>query len=753
MAGLHILGFPRIGAKRELKFALERYWRSEIDADELLQVAATLRHRHWQLQQDAGLDFVTVNDFSLYDQVLDHAWMFGMLPERIQQGSAANDLDNYFRMARGQAPSGNPVRPLEMTKWFDTNYHYLVPELSDTRRLSLQPEKLLAEIAEARALGFSPKPVLIGPVTLLWLSRGENRLALLPRLVEQYIALLQQLAAQQVEWIQIDEPILALDLELPWQQALRTAYADLGAVDVRLMLTTYFGDLRDNLDLCLSLPVDGYHFDAVRGGQEYIQAAKRIGKDQQLSVGIVDGRNIWKTDLNSALESLRPLQRALGERLWLATSCSLLHVPVDLDRERQLDTEQRSWFAFANQKLVELRVLALGLEGQGQEALASNAEAVLGRRRSSRIHKPEVVGRLQAITLADHRRATPYPLRAQLQRERLALPLLPTTSIGSFPQTTEIRTARAALRRGEISLDEYEQRMKGEIQHCVKQQEAVGLDLLVHGEAERNDMVEYFGEQLEGYLTTANGWVQSYGSRCVKPPVIFGDVQRPRAMTVNWSQYAQSLTRKPMKGMLTGPVTLLQWAFVRDDQPRADTCRQIALALRDEVCDLERAGIPAIQIDEPAIREGLPLRRCDWHAYLDWATEAFRLSASGVGDDCQIHTHMCYSQFNDIIQAVAAMDADVITIETSRSNMQLLDAFEAFAYPNEIGPGVYDIHSPNIPSVEQMEELIEKAAQRIPVERLWVNPDCGLKTRQWQEVLPALERLVEAARRLRHRLG
>ncbi|MBR9882375.1 MAG: 5-methyltetrahydropteroyltriglutamate--homocysteine S-methyltransferase [Oceanospirillales bacterium] len=753
MTGLHIPGFPRIGAKRELKFALEHYWRGESDAEALLAVASQLRSRHWQLQQDAGLDYVSVNDFSLYDQVLDHACMFGLIPDRFRDGSTDSELDNYFRMARGRAPSGEPVRALEMTKWFDTNYHYLAPELDNNTRPSLAPHKLLNEIEQARAEGFNPKPVLIGPVTLLWLSRGENRLNHLPALLEHYAALLAQLGAQSLEWVQIDEPILALDLPSQWQEALRTAYAALGAQSVKLLLTTYFGDLRDNLDLCLGLPVDGFHLDALRGGQEYIQAAKRIGEDQVLSVGIIDGRNIWKTDLNLALEHLQPLKRALGERLWISTSCSLLHVPVDLDRESKLDAEQRSWLAFATQKLSELRILALGLDGQGQEALATNAEAVAARRQSKRIHKPAVAARLNAITEADSRRESPYSVRALEQRNRLNLPLLPTTTIGSFPQTSEIRAARAAYRRGDLSKPEYEQRMLDEIQYCVKQQELLELDLLVHGEAERNDMVEYFGEQLEGYLTTANGWVQSYGSRCVKPPVIFGDIQRPEPMTVRWSAYAQSLTDKPMKGMLTGPVTMLQWAFVRDDQPRSDTCRQIALALRDEVCDLETAGIAAIQIDEPALREGLPLRRGDWNTYLDWATESFRLSASGVADNCQIHTHMCYSEFNDIIEAVASLDADVITIETSRSNMALLDAFEAFAYPNEIGPGVYDIHSPNTPGVEEMVGLIEKAAQRIPADRLWVNPDCGLKTRQWPEVTPALERMVKATRILRSRLG
>jgi 5-methyltetrahydropteroyltriglutamate--homocysteine methyltransferase len=753
MTALHIPGFSRIGTHRELKFALERYWRGDISSQQLQEMGRTLRSRHWQLQQDAGLDCVTVNDFSFYDHILDHVCLFGFTPERFAQGAADNALDNYFRMARGRAPSGEPTRALEMTKWFDTNYHYLAPELGPETRFSLHPDKLLGEIDEARAQGFIPKPVLVGPVTLLWLSRGEQRLRHLPALLEQYSALLSTLADRQIEWVQIDEPILALDLDSDWLRALTTAYHALTGTRPKLLLTTYFGALGDNLQRCLALPVDGFHFDAVRGGDEFITAADLLSARQILSVGIIDGRNIWKTDLNTALEQLRPVHRVLGERLWLSSSCSLLHVPVTLDSEPTLDAEQRSWFAFAVQKLGELRILQLGLEGHGQEALAANAEAIAARRRSTRIHKPAVAARLAAVSADDSRRRSPYPQRALAQHRRLRLGLLPTTTIGSFPQTAAIRAARAAWRRGELDRDSYNARMRAEIRYCIEQQEALGLDLLVHGEAERNDMVEYFGEQLEGYLTTANGWVQSYGSRCVKPPVIYGDIERPRAMTVAWTGYAQSLTDKPVKGMLTGPVTMLQWAFVRDDQPRADTCRQIALALRDEVCDLEQAGIAAIQIDEPALREGLPLRRADWPAYLAWATEAFRLTAGGVADDCQIHTHMCYSEFNDIIEAVAALDADVITIETSRSNMALLDAFEAFAYPNEIGPGVYDIHSPNVPGVAQMTALIEKAAARIPPQRLWVNPDCGLKTRQWEEVRPALERMVAAARQLRQRLG
>ncbi len=753
MAVLHTLGFPRIGAKRELKFALERYWKGESPAQELLDCAAALRARHWQLQQDAGLDYVSVNDFSLYDQVLDHARMFNLIDPRFADGQGDSALDDYFRMARGQAPSGEPTRALAMTKWFDTNYHYLAPELDQAPAPALNADKLLGEIDEARALGHRPKPVLIGPVTLLWLARGNDRLRLLEPLLACYRQLLERLAEREIDWVQIDEPILVLDLEPQWQQALRQSYGVLAEVPVKLLLASYFGALGDNLSLALALPVAGLHVDTVRGGDEYLQLAKQLAPTQILSVGIIDGRNIWKTDLNLKLEQLKPLARQLGERLWIAPSCSLLHVPVDLDQEKGLDAEQRSWLAFAVQKLNELQLLQQGLNGQGQEALLANAEALNARRNSARIHRPEVAARLGRLGSADSQRTSPYPQRHQLQQQRLQLPLLPTTTIGSFPQTEAIRKARAAWRAGRLPEAEYRAAMESEIRFCVEQQEQIGLDVLVHGEAERNDMVEYFGEQLDGYLTTGNGWVQSYGSRCVKPPVIYGDVVRPEAMTVHWATYAQSLTDKPMKGMLTGPVTMLQWAFVRDDQPRATTCRQIALALRDEVCDLEAAGIQVIQIDEPALREGLPLRQGEWQSYLQWASESFRLSASGVADDCQIHTHMCYSQFNDIIAAVASLDADVITIETSRSNMTLLGAFEEFAYPNEIGPGVYDIHSPNLPETEQMAELIRKAAARIPVQRLWINPDCGLKTRRWPEVTPALQRMVAAARQLRSELG
>lgn len=749
----HSLGLPRIGAQRQLKFALEAYWRGETGREHLDAVAREIRLRNWALQQAAGQPRVAVNDFSLYDQVLDHSLLLGAVPARFDDGSA-DRYDTLFRMARGRAPTGTAQRACEMTKWFDTNYHYLAPEVTSDQAFSLNPGKLLTEIAEAQAAGYAVKPVLIGPVTWLWLSRcaGEpfDRLQLLPSLLEAYTELLQRLADQGVDWVQIDEPVLVLELDDGWHQAFEEAYRALASSPVRLLLTTYFGSLGDNLTLALSLPVAGLHLDRVRGGEEYRKVLSGLRDDQVLSLGVIDGRNVWKTDLNALTGELAPLAQQLGDRLWLSSSCSLLHVPVDLAQETAFDAELRSWLAYGVQKLEEIRVLGDALAGLDvADALADNARALASRRTSSRVQREAVRLRCRQLKPSDGERGQSYAERAPQQQARLGLPRFPTTTIGSFPQTPEIRHTRACYRRGELAHDDYLRRMQSEIADCIARQEACGLDLLVHGEAERNDMVEYFGELLDGYAVSRNGWVQSYGSRCVKPPLIYGDVVRPAGMTVEWSRYAQSLTSRPVKGMLTGPVTMLQWAFVRDDQPREQTCLQIALALRDEVCDLEAAGIAAIQIDEPAIREGLPLKRSAWNHYLDWAVYAFRVAASGVRPETQIHTHMCYSEFNDIMAAIAAMDADVITIETSRSNMQLLDAFTEFEYPNEIGPGVYDIHSPNVPEVVQIVALIRKAAERIPAERLWVNPDCGLKTRGWDEVGPSLENLVAAARELR----
>lgn len=764
MTTIHNLGFPRIGAKRELKFALESYWRGETSRDALKALGAELRQRHWAAQQE--LDWVPVGDFAFYDQVLDMSFTLGNLPERVQ-GFEGDALDNYFRVARGRSAITTESRSTghthccagvaagEMTKWFDTNYHYIVPEFSSATEFKLDASRLLEQLAEARAQGIQAKPVLIGPVTYLALGKakdGAGKLELLQRLLPVYAQLLDVLAAQGVEWVQMDEPILVTELDADWQHAFNTAYHHLKSCRVKLLLATYFGQLAENKYLAANLPVAGLHIDAVNGQDDVQQLLGLLPAHKVLSLGVISGRNIWKTDLNAVLDWMEPLAERLGERLWIAPSCSLLHVPVDLNSEQRLDAEIKSWLAYAQQKLDELRVLGKALR-YGRDCvkaeLADNAAALAARRTSPRVHNPAVQAAVKQINAGLGQRRSSYEARAPKQARLLELPAFPTTTIGSFPQTTEIRQARSEFKAGRLDFARYQSAMRAEIERCVQEQEALGLDVLVHGEAERNDMVEYFGEQLDGYAFSQFGWVQSYGSRCVKPPILFGDISRPKAMTTEWIQYAQSLTRKPMKGMLTGPVTILNWSFVRDDQPRATSCYQLALAIRAEVLDLERAGVRVIQIDEAALREGLPLRKSQWQEYLHWAVEAFRISANGVADETQIHTHMCYSEFNDIMASIAAMDADVITIETSRSDMELLEAFEHFDYPNEIGPGVYDIHSPNIPTKADIVQLMQKAAERIPAERLWVNPDCGLKTRQWAEVIPALQHMVEAAKTLR----
>lgn len=769
---IHTLGFPRIGAHRELKKALESYWRGESDSAALEACGRQLRARHWAEQRAAGLDWVTVGDFAFYDQVLNHIQLFGCAPARFAFGPEQDELTRYFQLARGVAPqakesgasccaatSGDGQPALEMTKWFDTNYHYLVPEYHPDTRFSLHSERLLAEVAEAKALGHNVKVVLVGPVSLLWLGKakveGFDRLSLLPQLLEQYRALLPRLADAGVSLVQLDEPILSLDLAERWQQAFVPAYSQLASAPVSLLVANYFGALAGNLAIACALPVAGLHVDAVRGADELEQVARQLPRERVLSVGIVDGRNIWRTDLAAALARLTKLREQRGGALWLAPSCSLLHVPYSLKLEMELDKEVLPWLAFASEKLEELALLRTALTDGPQlvaQALAANSAALAARRSSPRVQRAAVQARLQSLPANADQRALPLLERLALQHQQLNLPVLPTTTIGSFPQTAAIRAARAAWRRGELAEAEYLALMQREIADAIGRQQALGLDVLVHGEAERNDMVEYFGEQLQGYLFTANGWVQSYGSRCVKPPIIYGDVARPQAMTVHWARYAQSLTNKPVKGMLTGPITMLQWSFVRDDQSRATTALQLALAIRDEVVDLEQAGIAIIQIDEPALREGLPLRKGQWQAYLDWAGRAFRVAASGVANSTQIHTHMCYSEFNDILPAIAALDADVITIETSRSHMELLTGFGEFAYPGEIGPGVYDIHSPRIPSVAEMVALLHKAIEVLPVERLWVNPDCGLKTRNWAETEAALRHMVAAAEVLREQV-
>lgn len=767
MIKIHILGYPRIGAQRELKFALERHWRGEIDEAALEAVSADLRARHWAEQRAAGLDFVSVGDFAFYDQVADHVLLFGCAPARFGFTGAETPLQQLFTLARGvatEAPAacgcghahGAPAHgkpALEMTKWFDTNYHYLVPEFDAATRFGLAPDRLLDQVAQARALGHPVKVTLIGPLSFLWLGKakdGADRLALLDALLPYYCALLARLKAAGADWVQLDEPILGLDLPGDWSLAFERAYHLLNGAGVPLLLATYFSPLQENLSLACKLPVAGLHVDGVRAPEELGPVADWLPAHKVLSVGIVDGRNIWRADLDACLARLRPLTERRAGELWLAPSCSLLHVPFTLAHDAALDAELRTWLAGAREKLDELRILKQALDGTGQPAALAPARAALASRRASgRVARPDVAAALAALPPDADRRTAPFAQRQAVQRARHALPAFPTTTIGSFPQTAAIRAARAAWRRGELRDADYDAAMRAEIADAVRVQEDLGLDVLVHGEAERNDMVEYFGEQLDGFAFSANGWVQSYGSRCVKPPILYGDVHRPAPMTVGWTTYAQSLTEQPMKGMLTGPVTILQWSFVRDDQPRALTCAQIALAIRAEVADLEQAGIGIVQIDEPALREGLPLRTASRAAYLDWAGRAFRIAASGVADTTQIHTHMCYAEFNDILPAIAALDADVITIETSRSDMELLAGFGAFAYPNEIGPGVYDIHSPRVPTTDDMVRLLRKAAAVIPAGRLWVNPDCGLKTRAWPETEAALRNMVAAARVLR----
>ncbi|HII3761347.1 5-methyltetrahydropteroyltriglutamate--homocysteine S-methyltransferase [Pasteurella multocida] len=757
MTTFHVAGFPRVGAKRELKFAQERYWRGEIAEQDLLEIAQKLREINWKHQAAANADFVAVADFTFYDHILDLQVATGAIPARFGFDSQNLSLNQYFQLARGNQTQF----AIEMTKWFDTNYHYLVPEFNKNTEFKANPAHYVQQIREAKALGLKFKPTIVGPLTFLWLGKekGEafNRFELLAKLVPVYVEILNALVAEGAEWIQIDEPALAVDLPTEWIEAYKAVCTTLKEkVKAKLLLATYFGSVAEHAPLLKGLPVDGLHIDLVRAPA---QLAAFEDYNKVLSVGVIDGRNIWRANLNQVLDVVEPLKAKFGENLWIAPSCSLLHTPYDLEVETQLKAnkpELYSWLAFTLQKVQELRVIKTALEqGRGavQAELDASQAAADARANSKEIHRPEVAERLANLPADADKRKSPFAERIAKQNAWLNLPLLPTTNIGSFPQTVEIRQARAKFKKGELSVVDYEAAMKKEIEFVVRRQEELDLDVLVHGEAERNDMVEYFGELLDGFAFTKFGWVQSYGSRCVKPPVIYGDVVRPEPMTVRWSQYAQSLTNKVMKGMLTGPVTILQWSFVRNDIPRSTVCKQIGVALSDEVLDLEKAGIKVIQIDEPAIREGLPLKRADWDAYLQWAGEAFRLSYMGVQDDTQIHTHMCYSEFNDILPAIAGLDADVITIETSRSDMELLSAFGDFKYPNDIGPGVYDIHSPRVPKAEEIERLLRKALNVVPKERLWVNPDCGLKTRGWPETIAQLEVMMEVTKKLRAELN
>ncbi len=756
------LGYPRIGSDRELKRALEGYWRGNRNRDDLLETARELRKRHWKLQQDQGIEHIPSNDQSLYDHVLDTVAMVGAVPDRYNWNGGKVDLDTYFAMARGSQSDDEDVSAMEMTKWFDTNYHYIVPEFEEAQAFHLASTKPIDEYKEARDLGIQTRPVLLGPVSFLLLGKARSDtvepLALLEDLLPVYAEVLDRLAAEGADWVQLDEPCLVLDQDEDVLRAIRNTYESLAAGDrkLHLLLATYFGALEENMDTALDLPVDAIHLDLVRGADQIEAALAGIPETMRLSLGVIDGRNIWKADLGEKLEIVERAVEALGEdRVMVGSSSSLLYVPVDLDQEPALDDELRTWMAFAKEKLREIALLAeavnAGRESVADE-LAANAEANASRSHSDRIHRDAVQNRVDGITPGMYVRAGEFAERRRLQREHLNLPVLPTTSIGSLPQTREVRKQRAGLKKGSLSRDEYDGFLREQIREAIRFQEEIGMDVLVHGEFERSDMVEYFGEQMEGVAITSNSWVQSYGSRCVRPPIIYGDVSRPGPMTVQWSEYAQSLTDKPVKGMLTGPVTILQWSFVRDDQPRSDTCTQIALAIRDEAKDLEDAGIQIIQIDEPALREGLPLRRRHWEEYLEWSVDCFKLASSGVQDTTQIHTHMCYAEFNDIIDAIARMDADVISIESSRSQMELLDSFVDFDYPNEIGPGVYDIHSPRVPDTDELSGLIRKALEVLSTDQVWVNPDCGLKTRSWEEVRPSLEHMVLAANTVRQSL-
>lgn len=762
------LGFPRIGAQRELKRAIEKFWSGKIEGAELLKVCRELRAANWRLQQAAGIDHIPSNDFSMYDQVLDTSAMVGAIPKRFGWSGENVDSSTYFAMARGGkggksvTASTDGVAALEMTKWFDTNYHYLVPEFEAHQQFKLSSTKPVDEYLEAKALGVETRPVILGPVSFLLLGKTWEEqidpLSLLDSLLPVYVEVLLKLAEAGAEWVQIDEPCLVLDLTEEQRAAYQRAYEVLAEKigDLKIALTTYFGHLQENLPIATKLPVAALHVDLVRAPEQLEEVLEQLPAETSLSIGVIDGRNIWKNDFEKSLALVeRTVEQIGSERTLIGVSCSLLHSPVDLDNETTLDSEIKQWMAYAKQKLREIGILTQCVN-QGRESvsreLEENLAAMNARRNSPRVHRQNVKQRCGAVTESMLTRDSAYAERHEVQVSALNLPAFPTTTIGSFPQTDKIRKARAAHKNGELTDALYEQFLKTCIAEDIRYQEEVGLDVLVHGEAERNDMVEYFGEQLEGFVATRNGWVQSYGSRCVKPPVIFGDIQRKGPMTVKWSEYAQSCTNKLMKGMLTGPVTILLWSFVRDDQPRRETCQQIALAIRDEVLDLETNGIKIIQIDEPAVREGLPLLRTDWDAYLKWSVDCFRLAASGVKDETQIHTHMCYSEFNDIIEAIAALDADVISIETSRSNMELLDAFVKYRYPNEIGPGVYDIHSPRVPTVGWMENLLEKALEVLEPRQIWVNPDCGLKTRKWEEVKPSLKNMVEAAKVLREKV-
>ena len=744
------IGYPRIGPKRELKKALEQFWKGEIQEQDLHNVAKSLRKQNWQTQKSAGVDLISSNDFSFYDQVLDAICLLGAVPKRYKWDGQEVSLATYFAMARGSQTKELDVPALEMTKWFDTNYHYLVPELSKEQTFKLSSNKPFEEYEEAKQAGFHTKPIILGPLTFLLLAKGidgSDTINLLDKVLPVYKQIVEKFSQLGAEWIQIDEPILVKDLDSNIVSKIKNTLNQIkeSAGNSKILLTTYFEDLNDDVKKeVFASNVDVVHLDLVRGNKnkEYVK-----NSNKKLSLGLVDGRNVWKTNLQ---EKINFIKDNISNDVIIASSCPLLHSPYDLELEQKVPVEIKRWLSFAKQKLLELNVIKGFInEGSHQEALDNNAADIHDRETSKLIHDNAVKDRIKTINKSITERKSSYVDRAKIQKNIFSLPKYPTTTIGSFPQTTDVRQARAKFKRGELDETSYEKFLEEKTIDTIRKQESIGIDVIVHGEFERNDMVEYFGEQLKGFTFTSSGFVQSYGSRCVKPPIIFGNVSRPKPMTVRWSKFAQEQTKQIVKGMLTGPITILQWSFVRDDQPRKFTAQEIGFAIRDEVEDLEKNGIRMIQIDEPALREGLPLKKKDWKDYLSWSVDCFKISAAVVKDETQIHTHMCYAEFEDIIDSIAALDADVISIETSRSRMELLTTFEKFKYPNEVGPGVYDIHSPRVPSQDEMKILIEKASKLIDPSRIWVNPDCGLKTRGWPETIDALTKMVNAAKELR----
>ena len=745
------IGYPRIGPKRELKVALENFWKSDISEAELQTVAKDLRRKNWQTQKENGVDLISSNDFSFYDQVLDTICLLGAIPKRYKWDGKEVSLKTYFAMARGSQTSELDVPALEMTKWFDTNYHYLVPELSKDQSFQLSTNKPFEEFKEAKKYGFNTKPIILGPLSFLLLAKGLDgfkTINLLDKILPVYKEIIKKLSELGAEWIQIDEPILVKDLDSQVVSQIKNTLNELkkSSGSSKILVATYFEDLNDEVkNEIFESDIDAVHLDLVRGNRNksYVKNSKK-----QLSLGLIDGRNVWKADLKEKIEFIK--NNTSGDII-IASSCPLLHTPYDLDLEQKVPQEIKRWLSFSKQKLQELNIIKNFINNNThQTELKKNTDDVQDRKTSKLIHDNAVKDRIKIINKSITDRKSSYTLRAKVQKDIFSLPKYPTTTIGSFPQTSDVRQARAKFKRGEIDEKSYDKFLEEKTIDAIRKQEKIGLDVIVHGEFERNDMVEYFGEQLKGFTFTSSGFVQSYGSRCVKPPIIYGNVSRPKPMTVRWSKFAQDQTKQIVKGMLTGPITILQWSFVRDDQPRKNTAQEIAFAIRDEVQDLEKNGIRMIQIDEPALREGLPLKKKDWKEYLEWSVDCFKISSGVVKDETQIHTHMCYAEFEDIINSIAALDADVISIETSRSRMELLTTFEKFKYPNEVGPGVYDIHSPRVPTKDEMKELIKKASKLIDSKRVWVNPDCGLKTRGWPETTAALEKMVEAAKELRN---